>query len=437
MNRLQSFLQSRFVRDTFILQISKVSVLFLSVGTSVLILRLIDQENYGIFSLAQSMLALVQVVNIFAPAAVTTLLPKAIADRNELEVRKLLSYALQLGWLWSSGSTLLLLIVGEALSVWLYDGNSQIGSLAVWLAAAQFFDGLYSLVLIVFLANRNTTQLAIIQILNQFILSVCLIGSLLFSPTAESLIVGQATYSLVSMLLAVGIYESLRQEHTILPSTFKIIKGLRSVSPHEYARFSLVYNVDKRLAITFIEIPVQIVGIVDGLAAAGILKAALNVLNMLIASTSAVTDNLQAVIPQAVQRNDFVWILNNYKRVLQLLTGVGVIIFGATALLAPTLFPLVFGKEWYESGPLISILCVQGVLGLVGATLGPLYRAFDIVERMVLVKLLIVAVTSLVGGWLILRFGSLGGAWFINLNYGLWFVVTMGLTMRYLEQRTS
>ena len=46
--------------------------------------------------------------------------------------------------------------------------------------------------------------------------------------------------------------------------------------------------------------------------------------------------------------------------------------------------------------------------------MGPLYRAFDVMEAITLSKVVTIVIGGLVGWVLIPRYGALGGAWMVN-----------------------
>jgi hypothetical protein len=83
------------------------------------------------------------------------------------------------------------------------------------------------------------------------------------------------------------------------------------------------------------------------------------------------------------------------------------------------------------------VLCIYAVIGNLGATITPLYRAFNLYGTMIITKVLILGISIPVGFWLLDQYGVTGGAWLINLIFVFWAALTISLTLRELHRRTQ
>ncbi len=411
----------------------------LTFASSVVVLRMLGTTAYGTLALAQGLFAMLQTFNLVTPgAAAQTLLSMAYSAGNGSEILNLLAYSLKMSLLWSVVCLLMLALAGVPFAALLYNGDSFIGRLALWLAFGQFADTFYNLIVTALLSRRDIRPLAVLQMVNQAVLSLCLITAALLSPTPEAQAIGQVLYSFLTMGMALVLYERLRTRgQVVYPALVAVIVRAWTISPRAYLRVGIANAIDKKLSGLCYELPLQTVGSVLGKDAAGLLKAALNVFTALSGFTSAVYDNLQAVMPQAVQRADYAWVQSNYWRLVKVLALTLVALYGSVMLVAPVVFPLLFGKAWRTAGPLVSVMCIYAVIGNLGASITPLYRAFNLYGTMIIIKVLILGLSIPIGFWLLGQYGVTGGAWLINLIFVFWAAFTVSMTLRELHRRTQ
>jgi len=110
----------------------------------------------------------------------------AYSAGNASEILNLLAYSLKMSLLWSVVCLLILALAGVPFAALLYNGDGVIGSLALWLAFGQFADTFYNLIVTALLSRRDIWPLAVLQMVNQAVLSMCLIAAALLSPTPEA-----------------------------------------------------------------------------------------------------------------------------------------------------------------------------------------------------------------------------------------------------------
>jgi O-antigen/teichoic acid export membrane protein len=189
---------------------------------------------------------------------------------------------------------------------------------------------------------------------------------------------------------------------------------------------------------------------VNGIAQAGIF-------------TTAVLDNMQAVVPQAVGRRDYAGLWRGFTRVLAVMALVGVALYGGLALVAPLLIPPILGARWIPAIPPLAALAIYGAITTVGGSFGPLYRAFRLMRQAIAIKLIALALVIPIGVLLlrqviaaqpgIERFlgaaafrpydlirsgaGALGGAWLIDALFLISVTLTMLVTLPELRKRAK
>jgi O-antigen/teichoic acid export membrane protein len=441
-DRLQRLFRRKFVQDTLALQISKVGTSAISFVSSVLVLRLMGPAAFGVWTLAQSFFVIWQTPNLTGIGPSTsTRLAIAIGARNEVEILNNMAFYVKVAVAWGVLNTTVLALVGPSIAASAYESGAHIGVLAALLSLTLIPDALYNLVLISLQARRSMRVVAVLQNVNQLTLSSAYIAVLLISPAAESLVMGRLIYSVTTMLIALGVYRRLRTADGVkFPSMRAVLAHARTVPVRPYWRFGVANALDRNLAGLFMEIPTQLVGILTGSAQAGYLEASFKGMRLVSQLTSAIFENMQAVVPQAVGRGDYRGLWRNFRRVLAALTlgAVGFYLaFALAALLyAPLVVSLLYGDAYSPVAPLIPVMAVFGAVTMVGGIFGPLYRAMRLMRRAIVVKIITLFVVFLPGLWLVQQTGgALGGAWMVNLLYLISVALTAAVTLPELKQR--
>ncbi len=433
---IRRLLARKAVRDTLLLQIGKLISTGLGALTALVLYRALGPAVFGVYGLAEAVVATFAALDLTGiGVSTTTRLAVAVGAGDREEILNLLGAHVKVALLTAAGIVALVLLLGGVVASAQGDAAAQIAALAVWLAFAKTADGLYTVPYGALQSRRSMGAFASLQTLNQAALAVCLIGAALISPTAESLVIGRLTYSIVTLALAWGLYARFRTggDAPAYPSISAIARRAWTFSLVDYRRRYLRYGVlialDKSLSSLFIQIPMQVAGAVGGTAAAGFLDLALSAINYAGVITSALFDNLTAIIPQAVGRRAYARLWRDFTWIVTGLAAGGAVVFGGVALAAPLIVPLLVGEAWLPAIPALTALAVYGLAAAVGGVFGPLYRALNLVGRAIAAKAVaIVSVGALAALALNLNDdpsdAAAVGAWLINGFY----VVSVGLT---------
>lgn len=458
--RFRQLFGSKFVQDTLALQAGKVGMVLLSLLSSVIVWRLMGPARYGVFALAQSFLVVWQSLDLTGVGTSTSVrLAVAIGARDESAILDLMAFYVKVNLLINVGLALLIVLLGAPVAALLYD-NTQIVALAFWLGVAAVADGLYGLVIIALQSRRSMRALALMQYANQFVLTSFMIVAVIVSPLPESLVAARVAYSYSTLLLAIVVYRRQRTRGQVsYPPFSAIFARARSVSPRPYWRFGVANAVDKNLGSLFLQIPLQLVGIFAGARAVGYLNLAISGIAQASIFTSAILDNMQAVVPQAVGRRDYAGLWRNFMRILAVLALFALALYGALVLFAPLVIPPVLGARWIPAIPALMVLALFGAITTVGGIFGPLYRAFEIMRRIIAVKVVTLALVLPIGVFILAQVaatqpapffgaaalaafgsplassGALVGAWMINALYVVSISLTALVTLPVLRNR--
>jgi O-antigen/teichoic acid export membrane protein len=460
-SEITALLRRKFVQDTIALQISKMGVTALGLVAWVIVPVRLGPAGYGLFALAQSLLGIWSTLNLTGLNTSTViLLSTAVGAKDQDEILNIMAMYTKVMFVWGVFSIISLLLIATPLAEILYRepvtpaavhgesytlmagletvGNPRIGVLAAFLAFFWLFDPSYNLILTAFRSRRAMRTVGILQNMNQFVLTVSLVAAALISPTPEGQVVARIIYSIVTLLIALVIYNRLKLRDAVpYPPFMAIIRRAVTVSYRPYWRFGLENALDKNISGLYTQLPLQLVGIIAGPVAASYIQLGQRGINRAEVLTSAIFDNMQTVIPQAVGREDYVRLNVNFIRALVVLTLGGLLFYGAFVLLAPLVIVPIFGEEWIPILPLLPVFAIYGIVTTVGGVFGPLYRAFDLMSPILKIKIITLAVMAPVGVWMILQADALGGVWMINGMFMMSVALTAWVTLPALKRRAA
>lgn len=113
----------------------------------------------------------------------------------------------------------------------------------------------------------------------------------------------------------------------------------------------------------------------------------------------------------AAIQHDLARVKGAYLRTVEMLAFINTIVLGAIAVTASALVPLAFGERWTWTVPLVSVVCIAGVLRSIGYPIGPLLSALDEIRLGFMVNIVKTAITLPVVIWLTATWGGIGAAW--------------------------
>lgn len=441
--RMHTLWSRRMVRDVLALQIGKLIVAGIGVLSALVVFRVLGPAALGTYGLAQSFLALLTSLDLTGLGASTaTRLGVALGGEDTDAIRDLLAYHVKISVALNIGFVILLVTAGPPLAA-LIQGDARIGVLAAGLAVAGLADGLYTLVMIALQARRSMRAAATLQVVNQGVLSAALIAAALIAPTAESLVIGRMIYSFGTMGIALIAYRRLRRvQSQPYPPMTDVFRRALHVPVRPYWRFGVANAVDRSLSNLFLQVPIQLVGVFGGARAVGYLDLALSGIEQARILLLAITENIAAVIPQAVGRKDYRTLWRHFTRSIPAFALVALIYYGLVALLAGLVIGIVVGEQWLPATPAVFALVLFGGITTLGSLFGPLYRALDLLALAIFVKVCAVLVGLPLAAILIAAGDQSAtvatqGGWAISAVYALSVGLTVVFSLRSLHRRAQ
>jgi O-antigen/teichoic acid export membrane protein len=447
MMRVRRLMDNQFVRDTLVLQASKLAIMVIGGVSAIILYRLLGPAAFGVYTLASSLQGIVGALD-FTGIGISsnTRLALAVGARDEDEILNILGAQVKISLLVGLIQIALVALVGLPLASALHDEPGlapRLASMAVWLAFAAAADLLYLVPYNALQSRRAMVAFAALTTLNQVGLVVCVLAAALISPTPESVAVGRVVYSYSTLALGLAMYTRFRTSGDAppYPPLWTVLRRAWSLPLREYRRrylgFGTLIAVDKSLSNLFVSVPMQITGALSGAAAAGFLDLALRGIGYASVVTSAIFDNLQAVVPQSIGRGDFAGLWHKLVRLLLILAVGGALVFGGVAVVAPLFVPLLLGADWTPAIPALQTLAFTGAITTVGGALAPVYRALHLLGRAILAKLTAYAVGVIVVAALAntTQPAAVVGAWLINAIFLVSVGMTAALTLPILRRK--
>lgn len=312
-------------------------VAFLS---SIVLVRLLTKEEYGVFTYAWNIYNIVILLN---GLGVATAVLQMCSERSgdETYARKISSYATRFGMTFDILISILLFVIGAFVPLNI-DGAGELLRLLCFLPMLRL---LFDLVLSNLRAQKRNREYAILSTINTVaVFLVSVVGALLFRE--KGLIFGYYAAYLLSVFLGIGkmdvrLYSkgvSLEAEER------KSLRSIAIVSMFNTGLSELMYLLD-----------VFVLGIVDPQET---ILASYKVATIIPSALPFITISLVTYIYPyfAEHREDGAWCLKRYKQIVLGLGAVNLLVSGILFCFAPLVIWICFGNTYADVLPIFRLL---------------------------------------------------------------------------------
>jgi O-antigen/teichoic acid export membrane protein len=425
--RVKNLLGSKFVRDTITLQTGTLILTAVNAVSFVIVVRALGPEQYGVYQLVLTMYGLLMTLNLtgLGPSTITRL-AEAIGAADRERIRDLMGFFLQASAAVAVVALLAGLLFGPAFAAYSY-ANPFIGELFRAYALVLIFEPVYHLVLLTLQSLRAMRRYTLLENGALLLEAALKIAVVLLGYGAAGVIAASVAGSASKAAISLAIYHrQQRRQPDLLPGIGEVLGAMLRNSPRPFWRFGFLLALDKNVSGLYTLLPVQVLGMLAGEAAAGFLRLGLNALSYPNMLFRGVLTNLETRLPASAGQRNYLQLDDNFRRLMRWIVPLSAGLYGAFALLAPLVMPLL-GEEYIPALPVIRVLCLYGFITGVGGAFGPLYRTLRMLGSMLATKVLALALAALPGLWLLRAWGPTGGAWTINLVYALAVGATIAL----------
>lgn len=310
-----------------------------------IITRFFSPEDYGIYSIFVSILAIVGSLVTLRYAVTTSLAPDEQSAENIVKLSLLITTFI------TALSATTVFFFGEALAT--HFSVPQVSPYLWVLPAAVFASGCY----------QSFNAWAVRQ--KQFALITRTTLSQAISSTSIKLALGALAIKPLGLLLgmlvheAAGIISLLRGLLTARPQFFKSFDwpAIKKIA-WRYRKFPLVQSWSQLLLALGAQLPVLLVGYYYGLAVAGVFGLAQGMINMpmtLIGQSVAQVYYAQ-IAKYGAQQPDKIYKLS--VNLIKKMFIVGCLPVSVLVIFGPKLFNIIFGENWSVAGEFVQVLSI-------------------------------------------------------------------------------
>lgn len=351
-NKISFFLKqykdsSSIIKGFFVLGIGSVLAQAIMVLTMPIITRLYSPVDFGIFAIFNS---IISILTVFVSFRYDWAIP---IPKNKIDAINLFALCF---FLLSVTSFFLILIFGFiGFQIFKFFNMESILPYYVLLIIAFVGIGIYNIMLYWALRNKDYNQVSYTRINQSISGSIIKIGLGLLSFGPLGLIIGQ----IVTQIAGIGTFFTKifsRDRNDFKEISFK---KMRQVGKHflRYPLYSLPASFLNSISSQF---PILLFSIIFGLQSVGYYALAFSVL---VLPASIIQSSIGQVYFSEVaslihsKPSD---VIPLQKGVIKKLFVIGIIIVIIPALIAPWMFPLIFGQQWQEPG----LYCIPLSLGV-------------------------------------------------------------------------
>jgi len=426
---LRRLLEIKFVRDTVALQTGTLISVIVGVASSIILVRGLGGYQYGLYSLMLTMYGLLMTLNLtgLGPSA-TTQISEAVAAEDRAETARVMAFFVQMSLAVAVIATALSLPLAPGVAASSY-GEASIGGLLQIYIFTLFFAPIHNLALTMLKSTRSMQAYTVFNNVTAVLDAALILAAILLDGTAWGVVIARLLSAVIGAGLSVGVYARLqRRFDETLPTLGEVARALRTTSPRPYWRFGFQLALDKNISQLYTLLPLQMLGMWATPQAAGYLRMALSALERPALFFSGILINMSVQVPADYARRDYARLRANFLRVLKWIVPLSLAVFGTFSLVAPLLVPLVYGEDYRPAVPAIIVLGIYGTVTGIGGIFGPLYRALRIMRAILVAKVLSLLIAALPSIALVRAWGTVGGAWSINLFYILSIALTIYVT---------
>lgn len=429
-NRIRHLREHSFVRNVMTLQAGSFAGSIIQAFIGILIARLLQPELFGVYALAFGLASMTTlVIGMGIQEAVSSLLGRAYAQRDNAEIENILGFMLKVTFL-AALIVLGVLAFLPEIADRLY-GNSLIGIYAAIVAlAVMFSSSLFTLLYTALQVTGRVKSLTYLIVSDQLLrygLSLAFVVAGLGVAGAMS---GHLAGAILIFIFSALLFRRLRREDVLFPGLRRLLRSARNVSLKKYFSFTFWVALDRNMGNIFMALPVILTGIYVTASEVAYFKLAFGYTNLALSLLGPISVLLNVEFPK-IQVEDKGRLIKNFKRVSLYSLGLSVLLTLAAIIASPLLFRVLYGESFLPSVQYVFGLVAYGALFGIGVGLGPMWRAINKVKVSILINTLILGAGIPLGLWLIKNYGLWGSVVMVTL----WFTVSHFASFIYLAKQ--
>ena len=444
--RLVALFQSRFLKDTVVLQVSALMNQASQLVSTVLIAFLLGSHGQGLFFLALSLQALFyNLVNVGVVQATITQVAAASVRDGRVKLAGWLAFLVKSYLLFSGALIGLGWFALPALSVWWYSGQlghdaaHELGVWAWWLTLWPLLDTPRAVAQVAFQGTRRMLRLGQLDNGTELIRVAFVCAGALITGDAEGAVLGEIASRVLCSALAAEMYHAARSDGAgWLPSLREVFRQAPDIPLLQGIRLGLRVGLLKNGTTLFMEVfPGLILGGVAGASWVAYFRVASKIMGLPMMMLQGVTRTILPALSELRGLRD----LDRFRQLYARTASLSGLIVGGGMLLMLPLIPPVVRTFWPRdfSGPVFLYSWILA-LGLVPASFAVGLDAFYMLTDQMKASLLITALGALItipANVLLIRlFPETGAAWGLSLYRG-WVLAHFAYVAWYFRHRAA
>lgn len=407
-DKILNTLRHPFVKDTAILQISNIFSVGFGIIISILIARLLQPENYGLYGLVFAFASLLGLfMNWGADKATVTLLSEAYIKKDREEIKNILTYFLKINIIVFFTIGLLFIVLSPYLSQILYK-SIDIGNLARLIILTNLFGIFFGINSISLQVLRQMGFYVFFDILDSLLKGIFSIVFILLGLNVLGVVLSHLVVAVLLFIISIFFYQSyILKKNALWPSLKDLFLNLHRVPIKKYFKFGALIAIDENVASLYSYLPMIFLGMFTAVSEIGYFKIALHYIKLPIVLLGPVSQLLNIQLPITKTAGLESLRFNFIKATLYSL-ALAVFLTVFLVFMAPYLVQFFYGESFMPSVRLIYFFAAFSFLSAVGVGVGAMFRALDRVSSAIVINILIIFLFSPIVFFLIKNYGAMG-----------------------------
>jgi len=387
--KFNGFVSHPFVKDAAVLQVGNILSMGIGILTAILIARWLQPEKYGLYSLVFAFAGLLSIfMNVGAEKAVVTLFSEAYAEKDEEEIKNILTYFLKINIIIFLLIGVAFIILAPILSNYFYQ-SIEIGNLTRLIILTNILGLFFAIITIIFQVTRQMANYVVIDVINNIFKGVFSLLFIFWGLGVFGVVFAQLIVAFVMLVVSIFFYQYLASKNNILPSFKKLLLNVWRAPIKKYFKFSFWIAVNDNLSSLYGYLPMIFLGMFAPIQSVGLFKIALKYTSIPLMLLSPISQLLNIQLP-VTKTLGYKSLRKNFIKATLYSFLISVILMILLVLMAPFLIKTFYGDSYLPSVNLIYYLAGFSVLFSIGVGVGPIFRALDLMSTILKINFIVI-----------------------------------------------
>src|SRR3989344_5343730 len=393
------FYQNGFARKVATLQAGSFSGVIVQAVIGIVIARLLQPELFGIYALAIGMAGMTSLVlGMGIQEAVSSLLGRAYARKDDVEVKNILSFMLKITFI-----------------------------AAIVVISSVFSSLMFTLAYSSFQVTGRVKSLGLLILSDQSLRYVLSLVFILIGFGVMGAVSGQLAGAMILFVVSAMLFNNISKSEPIFPKLWHLLNSVAGADLKKYFGFTFWVALDRNMGNVYMALPVILTGVYVTASEVSFFKLAFGYVNLVLSLLGPISVLLNVEFPK-IKIEDRGQLYDNFKKVSLYSLGLSVLLTVGAAVVSPIAFKILYGESYLPSIKYVFGLILYGALFGIGVGLGPMWRAINKVKVSILINSVILGAGIPLGLWLIKNYGLWGSVIMVTI----WFSVSHIISFIYL-----